>query len=411
MRIRKPDHRFCTLLLTAVLLAAVVSGCAQTGENAPKSTLSDDWTQKVAESAQYASESPVPADRSEPEQTPSAAPKPAAETDPAEESAPVTVPEPDSTPQPAETLVAEPTPDAASVPQEPVADTTPVEAQLEDEAVALSAAPAAIPHRVSVEASGVLEKKNVNAVIDYSNTADGYVMVQYTAQSDLRLKVQVKGPSTTYTYNLTPRKWAAFPLSDGNGVYQVTIYQNVTSSRYAAVLSLNTPVELKDEFAPFLHSNQYVDYDNAPKTTAAAAQLIGTQTDPLKKVEAVYDYVVKGMTYDKELAAGVKSGYLPVLDTVLEKKSGICFDYAALMTGMLRSQGVPCKLVVGYAGTAYHAWISVWVEESGWVDGVIWFNGTSWQRMDPTFASSGGGDPSILAYIGDGTNYTAKYFY
>jgi transglutaminase/protease-like cytokinesis protein 3 len=121
--------------------------------------------------------------------------------------------------------------------------------------------------------------------------------------------------------------------------------------------------------------------------------------------------VVKTLTYDSKLAATVKSGYLPDLDQVLDKKTGICFDYAALMTGMLRSQGVPCKLVVGYAGTAYHAWISVWSENTGWVDGVIFFDGTSWQRMDPTFASPGNSSASIMAYIGDGKNYTAKYFY
>ena len=107
----------------------------------------------------------------------------------------------------------------------------------------------------------------------------------------------------------------------------------------------------------------------------------------------------------------MKSGYLPVLDTVLAKKTGICFDYAALMTGMLRSQGVPCKLVVGYAGTAYHAWISVWTKENGWVDGAIYFDGSTWQRMDPTFASSGKQSASIMAYIGDGSHYSAKYFY
>ena len=57
--------------------------------------------------------------------------------------------------------------------------------------------------------------------------------------------------------------------------------------------------------------------------------------------------MVNNITYDTELAETVKSGYLPVLDKVLESKKGICFDYAALMTGMLRSQSVPCKLVVG----------------------------------------------------------------
>ncbi|MBQ2868224.1 MAG: transglutaminase domain-containing protein, partial [Firmicutes bacterium] len=97
--------------------------------------------------------------------------------------------------------------------------------------------------------------------------------------------------------------------------------------------------------------------------------------------------------------------------TVLEEKKGICFDYAAMMTAMLRSQDVPCKLVVGYAGTAYHAWINVWTEESGWIDAVVFFDGKTWQRMDPTFASSAKQSEAIMKYIGDGSNYTAKYFY
>jgi len=286
-----------------------------------------------------------------------------------------------------------------------------VAVELADEAVALSQAPAALPVTTTAVASGLLVKSSDSGAIDYSNTADGYVMACYTRPTQQRLKAQVKGPTTTYTYNLTPLTWAAFPLSDGNGSYKITLYQNVEGSKYAAVLSLTTQVELKDEFAPFLHSNQYVDFDAAPNTVAKAAELAAQTEDPLETVAAVYDFVVKGLTYDRELAATVKSGYLPVLDRVLEKKSGICFDYAALMTGMLRSRGIPCKLVVGYAGTAYHAWISVWSEDTGWVDGAIYFDGQAWQRMDPTFASSGKGSRAIMDYIGDGANYTAKYFY
>jgi transglutaminase-like putative cysteine protease len=78
---------------------------------------------------------------------------------------------------------------------------------------------------------------------------------------------------------------------------------------------------------------------------------------------------------------------------------------------MLRSQGVPCKLVIGYAGSAYHAWISVWSEDTGWVNAAIYFDGSSWQRMDPTFASSGKQSDSIMKYIGDGSHYTEKYIY
>jgi len=300
----------------------------------------------------------------------------------------------------------------AGLPAEAVAETKAVDSSgIAEEAAALASAPApgATP---STSAPGTRTQKNSKAVIDYSNSADGYVMVKYTLETDKRIKAQVKGPGgSTYTYNLTPTHWAAFPLSDGNGSYQISVFENVSGSKYAAVISLQTSVKLADDFAPFLHSNQYVDYDAAPRSVAKAAELTAKSKSELDKVAAVYDYVVNSLTYDKALAKSVKSGYLPELDEVLAKRSGICFDYAALMTGMLRSQGVPCKLVVGYAGSAYHAWISVWTESQGWIDGVIFFNGSEWQRMDPTFASSGKQSDWIMDYIGDGKNYSAKYFY
>lgn len=261
------------------------------------------------------------------------------------------------------------------------------------------------------EAPGTLEARCADAVVDYSNTADGYVMVRYLGQTDKRLKVLVKGPTTTYNYNLPTQGWTVFPLSDGEGSYQIGVYRNTTGSKYAVVLTAEFPVTLIDEFAPFLRPNQYVDYSAAPNTVAMGQTLCAGLTGPLEKVAAVYDYVVETLTYDDELAATVKSGYLPVLDRVLEEKKGICFDYAALMTAMLRSQQVPCKLVVGYAGEVYHAWISVWTAEDGWVDGVVFFDGNSWKRMDPTFASSGSRSQQITEFIENNGNYTVKYLY
>jgi len=282
---------------------------------------------------------------------------------------------------------------------------------LDSEAEALSQSTAAAANTLTPKASGIKEKRVSNAVIDYSHTEDGYVMVKYTGQTTKRLKSQVKGPSTTYTYNVTPGQWETFPLSDGNGKYQVALFENVSGNKYAAVTSVSFDVKLTNEFAPYLLPNQYVNYSASSNVVVKAEELIDGETKVLKKVEAVYDFVVSDLTYDKEKAATVQSGYLPVLDTVLEQKKGICFDYASLMAGMLRSQGVPCKLVVGYAGTAYHAWISVWSEETGWVDGAVYFDGTTWQRMDPTFASSGNKSASIMKYIGNGKNYSEKYLY
>jgi len=282
---------------------------------------------------------------------------------------------------------------------------------IEDEAVALSESPAAEPEVAECEASGTAVKETADAVIDYSNTEDGYIMVKYLKKTDKKIKAQVKGPETTYTYNLKAKKWTVLPLSDGNGKYQVSVFQNTSGSKYAAKASAAFDVQLEDEFAPFIRPNQYVNYADAENTIAKAASLCKKAKTGLAKVEKVYNYVVKNFTYDKEKAKTVKSGYLPDLDKVLKTKKGICFDYAAVMAGMLRSQEVPTKLVVGYAGEAYHAWISVYVEGEGWIDGVIYFDGESWQRMDPTFASSASKSKSIMKYIGDGSNYTAKYFY
>lgn len=282
--------------------------------------------------------------------------------------------------------------------------------EIPDEPAILAKAPS-VPNMLKPKPSGTSVKKDDRAIIDYSNVEDGYVMVKFIGSTKKRLKTQVAGPTTTYTYNINVDEWTTFPLSDGNGSYKVTVFENVTDNKYSTVLSVSFKATLEDEFAPFIRPNQYVNYEDAPNTIKKAKSIVGKTKNPLKKVEKVYRYVVKNLSYDTKLAKTVQSGYLPDLDKVLKKKKGICFDYAALMTGMLRSQGVPCKLVVGYAGSAYHAWISVWSEKTGWVDGAIYFDGVKWQRMDPTFVSSAKNSKSIKKYVGDGSNYSPRLFY
>lgn len=282
---------------------------------------------------------------------------------------------------------------------------------IEDTKVAMSDSEPKTPSYPSVSAPGLYEERCSDAVIDYSNTEDGYIMVKFTSSTSNRLKVLVQGPSTKYQYDIKPDEWSAFPLSDGDGTYAVGVYENVQGTSYAQVLTANIRVSLTDEFAPFLRSNQYVDFESAPDTVSKASDLCEDADGTLEKVGEVYDFVVSELSYDYDLASNVKSGYVPDLDKVLSKEKGICLDYAGLMTGMLRSQCIPCKLVVGYAGTAYHAWISVWSDEEGWIEDVIYFDGESWKRMDPTFASTGDRSKSTMKYIGDGKNYSAKFYY
>lgn len=247
--------------------------------------------------------------------------------------------------------------------------------------------------------------------IDASNTSEGYIMVQYTGDAD-KVKMQVTIPDgTQYTYNLAGGDpYEAFPLSGGNGAYHIDILEHAYDDMYALAFAQDIDVALNDEFKPFLYPNQYAWYTQESEAAGQAAALSDESSDDLDFVENVYSYVTQNITYDKELAANIPAGYIPNVDNTLRSGTGICFDYASLMTAMLRSQGIPTKLEVGYSGEAYHAWIDVYLKESGWVDKIIEFDGESWTLMDPTLAA-GNNRSSVGEYIGDGSNYTIKYSY
>jgi len=286
-----------------------------------------------------------------------------------------------------------------------------------DEGVPLAASPA-MGTVLTPEAPGKQTKSNSSAVIDYSNSQDGYIMVKWSAGGTPKVKVLIKGPNAgkgtydSYQYNLrTDGQYEAFPLSDGSGKYTVGVYKNTSGTQYSTISTASIDVKLTNEFVPYLRPNQYVTYAEGSETVKKAAEICTGATGNLDKVEKVYEYVVKNVTYDKQKAKTVKSGYLPVVDDTLKTKKGICFDYAALMSAMLRSQNVPVKLIVGYTGDVYHAWINVWSETEGWIEGKIYFDGKEWKLMDPTFASSGKQSASIMEYIGNGSNYSAKYQY
>lgn len=262
-------------------------------------------------------------------------------------------------------------------------------------------------------ASGTAVSSNSKATVDYSNSSAGYIMIKYNKVTATKLKVLITGPGgVTYTYNLNGAgAYETFSLSDGNGSYSIGVYENISGSSYAAAHTAAISVTLKDEFAPFLAPNQYVNFTAQSQAVAKAAELTADKTTTLAKVEAIYNYVVNNISYDYDKAKTVTSGYLPAVDNVLLSGKGICSDYSALITAMLRSQGIPTKLVVGYSGSVYHAWINTYSAETGWVSGIIYFDGCQWKLMDPTYASSSKQSAAVMQYIGNGANYSAKYLY
>ena len=267
------------------------------------------------------------------------------------------------------------------------------------------------PVVLTPEASGTTVFQSDQVTVDISNSGAGYFMVKYTG-SVAKVRVQLIAPDGTKSQPLLSidGNYKVFPLTSGNGTYQVNILENTTGNSYAVLLSETFDVQLTDEFTPFLYPNQYVDYTLDTATVQKGADLAADTYSDLEVIQNIYNYVIKNISYDEAKAESVKDGYLPLVDETLSSGKGICFDYASLMTAMMRTQRIPTKLEIGYSGEVKHAWISAYVTEIGWIDNIIEFDGSSWTMMDPTLAASNSKE-SVKKYVGDGSNYTLQYSY
>ena len=243
--------------------------------------------------------------------------------------------------------------------------------------------------------------------VDLSDLSQGY-LVALSEDPDTKYHIQLLDPEQiTYSYFIQGAAETVIPLSGGDGDYSLTAYEQISGNQYAALFGNTFHVELENPFLPFLYPNQYVNFTPDSKACQLALSLLPEDAEELETLEKIYDYVISHVTYDEEKARTVQAGYLPDIDETLATGKGICFDYASLITAMLRSRDIPCKLQIGYTNELKHAWIDVYIRSIGWVNKVISFDGNTWKRMDPTLASAEGAD--LTDYIGYGTNYTVQF--
>ena len=247
-----------------------------------------------------------------------------------------------------------------------------------------------------------------NVQADFSMLEEGVVGIE--AESDTRLKLQIVCGEEKYNYDIPgDGSPTILPLNMGDGTYTFRLMESAGGDKYACTWSQDKQVTMTDEFQPFLRPSQLVNYQENSQCVKKAKELAADCTTDTQAVSAIYDYLVAHIRYDQEKADTVKSGYLPDPDETLETGKGICFDYASLAAAMLRSLGIPCKLITGYVGedSLYHAWNSVYLQNKGWITVEIQASADQWQRIDITFAA--GGMPQ--GQISSDDQYTTRYTY
>jgi transglutaminase/protease-like cytokinesis protein 3 len=166
------------------------------------------------------------------------------------------------------------------------------------------------------------------------------------------------------------------------------ILKQVADTRYTVISSRSFEVDIQDENIIYINSIQNIYWmPQMPPVIFARGPLIsdllndgnvpGNMLD-LESFKLVWSYIIKNIYYDKVKYSNISNliGYVPDLELTYKDNKGICYDYASFMACLLRSFGIPAKLVTGYCptyyGSSYHAWNQVFI-------------GGRWITVDPTY--------------------------
>lgn len=132
--------------------------------------------------------------------------------------------------------------------------------------------------------------------------------------------------------------------------------------------------------------------DVSPRVKLLAVEISGKGRDDREKLELLTSFFRNGSF--RYSMTGLPTGELALERFIFEGRQGHCEFFASAFAVLLRSSGVPCRLVGGYAGGEYnrlggyyqisedmaHVWVEVYLEGSGWL------------RVDPSEFAVNAGD-------------------
>lgn len=225
-------------------------------------------------------------------------------------------------------------------------------------------------------------------VIDTATAASGYFTVCDRTADSAKMKVGVTKDGKTVYYDYVPGESASYSFTQGDGVYTVTLFRNVSGTKYRRVTTAQVEVNLASDLAPYLASTAEITFAAEDAVGRKAAEVCAGAKSEAEKIVAIHNYVSAHLVYDHDFAARVLRGevknYTPDTAAILESGKGVCYDFSALFAAMCRSQGIPCAIARGTLDGQSHAWNMVWADGS-------------WHAVDMVRASVNGAQATTLA--------------
>jgi protein-glutamine gamma-glutamyltransferase len=124
----------------------------------------------------------------------------------------------------------------------------------------------------------------------------------------------------------------------------------------------------------------YLQVPNISAQVADLAQNVARKaTSPYAKVLEIQQYLLKSFRYSLDVETSTVEH--PLEDFLFVRRTGYCEHYATAMVILLRTLGIPARLVTGFLATEWnefggyftvrqqdaHAWVEVYFPRSGWI--------------------------------------------
>ena len=115
-----------------------------------------------------------------------------------------------------------------------------------------------------------------------------------------------------------------------------------------------------------------------------AQSAVGGLTDDTQRARAVAEYLRRNYAYTLELPSHEMAD--PLANFLFERKKGHCEYFSSAMAVMLRTLGIPSRLVTGFQSGIYNPLTELYVirasDAHSWVE--AWLPGRGWTTFDPT---------------------------
>jgi hypothetical protein len=127
-----------------------------------------------------------------------------------------------------------------------------------------------------------------------------------------------------------------------------------------------------------------------PRVREFARQISAGQPTDFLKASAIERYLASNFGYTLQLPSLQPKD--PIANFLFERKEGHCEYFASSMVLMLRSLGIPARVINGFRGGEYNDLTSSYIvrarDAHSWVE--AYFPGYGWFTFDPTPAAPGG---------------------